>query len=503
MKRTIASLALVALAACSHTDPASRFADAKAAFAAEDYGKAREAVLAALEADAGNRDMLLLLTRADLALGDGEGAGRALGRLSDGGMHGQDWNELSANAALLRGQPQDMERLLGSDQGPVAWRLRGEAALAAGDSVAARTDFARGMAAGADFRLAWDYAHMLIDADDIDGADRALAVLRQTGPDRLDTLLTTGMIAERRAQLAPAVKAYTDAANRFPSRPEPLLALADLADRYGDLKRAADYGAHAAAIAPNDARVTSMVVRIADEQGDWEKVRGILAPREASLDLHGPDALAYADALRHLGRGEAARAILQQALSLSPQNPKIRLMLAQCDIDLGDGAGALRTIRPVADSVLAGKPELDLAIRAAGMAHDASLASYSARRNAPQLDAIGASANRAMTALAQRDWAAALAAFRAIPGIDTDADALKLMAFAASRLGQGPLAIGYADRALALDSANPDMVHMAGVVRLNAGLELDTARSLLHQALERDPTNRLFLADYARTGAAM
>ena len=59
---------------------------------------------------------------------------------------------------------------------------------------------------------------------------------------------------------------------------------------------------------------------------------------------------------------------------------------------------------------------------------------------------------------------------------------------------------GYADRALALDSANPDMLYMAGVVRLDAGRDPDAARSLLHQALERDPTNALFRAAYARSG---
>jgi tetratricopeptide (TPR) repeat protein len=500
MKRTIASFALFALAACGHQDPAARFAEAKAAYAAEDYVHARNAVLAAIDDDAGNRDMLLLLARADLALGDGEGAGRTLARLADGGMRGQDWTELSAQAALLRNQPQDMERILGEDHGPVAWRLRGEAAQAGNDSIAALTDFQRGMAAGADFRLAWDYARFQIDADDIDEAERALAVLRQTGPDRLDTLLTTGVIAEHRAQLDAAEHAYGLAAKRFPARPEPLLALADLADRRGDIKRAAGYAAQAAALVPDNPQVVSMTVRIADEQGDWDKVRGLMAPREASLDLHGPDAIAYADALRHLGHGEAARAILQKALSLSPQNPRVRLMLAQCDLDLGDGVVALQTVRPLADSVLAGTPELDVAIRAAGLAHDASLEAYAARRQSPQLAAINASAAQAMAAMARRDWVDALAAFRAIPGSENDAEVLKLMALAASRLGQGKVAMAYADHALALDPVNPDMLHMAGVVRMNAGLEREPAQSLFRQALERDPTNVLFRADYARAG---
>jgi tetratricopeptide (TPR) repeat protein len=488
------------LAACNRQDPAARFAEAKAAFAAEDYGKARQVVLAAIDADAENRDMLLLLTRADLALGDGEGAGRTLSRLADGGMRGQDWNELSAQAALLRGQPEDMERLLATDDSAVAWRLRGEAALAGNDTVTALADFQRGMDAGADFRLAWDYARFQIDADDLDSAERALAVLRRTGPDRLDTFLTTGVIAEHRGRLDLAERAYVDAARHFPARPEPLLALADLADRQGDVKRAAGYVAQASVLAPDNPQVISMTAGLADEQGDWEKVRRLLAPHEAALDMHGADAIAYADALGHLGHPEAARAILQKALSLSPQNPRIRLMLAQCDLDLGDGAGALHTVRPLADSVLARPPELDVAIRAAAMAHDPAQDGWTARRQSPQLAAINAGADQAMAAMARRDWAGALAAFHAIPGSDKDGETLKLMALAASRLGQGSVAMAYADRALTLDPANPDMLHMAGVVRVNAGVDGDQARSLLRQALERDPTNALFRADYARAG---
>lgn len=500
MKRTLTSLAALALAACTAVNPQARLAEARAAFAGEDYVHARSAVLAALQAEPGNRDMLLLLARADLALGDGEGAGAALARLADGGMRGQDWNELAAEAALLRGQRAEAERLLGADRSAAAWRLRGEAAQAAGDSVAALAAFRRGMAAGADFRLAWDYAHLLIDGDDLDGAERALAVMRQTGPDRLDTWLTTGMIAERRGQELAAQQAYAQAAKRFAARPEPLLALADLADQHGDVRRATGYAAQAAALVPDAPAVVSMVARLADEQGDWAKVRDLLAPHETTLDRHGGDALVYADALQHLGHAEAARAILQQALSASPQNPEVRVRLARCDLDLRDGAGALAVLRPVADSVLAGPAELELAIRVAQMAHDPVAADYAARRNAPQLAAIGAQVASAAAAMDRRDWGPALAAWTAIPGADRDPQTLKLMALAASHLGQGPLAITLADRALALGATDPDMMHMAGLVRLNAGVDLATARTLLQKALERDPTNRLFSADFARTG---
>ena len=115
----------------------------------------------------------------------------------DGANPAQEVTELAAEAALLRGHHgemvHEMERLLGHDQSATAWRLRGEAAMAANDSAAALTDFKRGMGNG-DFRIAADYARFLIDDDNIDEADRALKVLRQSGPDRLDTLMIAGTI---------------------------------------------------------------------------------------------------------------------------------------------------------------------------------------------------------------------------------------------------------------------------------------------------------------------
>ncbi|MGK4495583.1 hypothetical protein ACSLVN_27630, partial [Klebsiella pneumoniae] len=85
-----APLACLAMAACHHADPAASMAQAERAYAAEDYVRARTAVLAALDAGDATRAMLVLLVRADLALGDGDGAQSALSRLSDLGATGPD-----------------------------------------------------------------------------------------------------------------------------------------------------------------------------------------------------------------------------------------------------------------------------------------------------------------------------------------------------------------------------------------------------------------------------
>ena len=500
MKRSCALIALMALAACGQQDRAARFAEARAAFAAQDYAHARSAVLAGLEADHDNRDMLWLLAHADLELGDGEGAAAALKHLSEDGASGQDLTELMARAALLRGQRTEMTTLLGTDHSAVAWRLRGEAALVDQDGATALADFQHGMAAGDDYLLALDYARFLIGDDDIDGAERALGVMRKLAPDRLETRMMTGAIAQARSRYDDAARLYSDAAKRFATRAEPLVALADLADLRGAADITARYAAMAAQLAPDDRQVVSLTLRVAAERNDWAKVRQMLAPREATLDPRTFDGMVYGEALLHLNHAEEARAIFQKALLLSPQNPYARMMLAQCDLAVNDGAGALKTIRPLADSVLAGPRELDLAVRAAAMAHDPALSDYVARRQAPQLAANTAAARQALAASARRDWAGVLAAYRTIPGVDQDAEVLKRMALAASNLGQADPALRDADRALALDPGNPDMLHIAGLVRLNAGRDRATAQTLLKQALERDPANRIFRADLARAG---
>ena len=487
------------LSACGHADPQARFAEAQHAFAAEDYAAARRAVLAALDGAHDDRAMLLLLARADLALGDGEGAGAALARLGTGG---RDLVEMRAEAALLAGHRQDAIDLLHGDGSAVACRLRAEAALADGDTAAALAAFRQGMAAGGnDERLLAGYARLLFDQDDVDGAAKVHAQLQALAPGRLDTALIGATIAQRRGELDRAEAILADAATRFPARAEPLVALADLADQRGQQDRTADLAKKAVALAPSDPAVVALKVRVLAERGDWHGVREALAPREATLDCRSFEGLAYGEAMLRLGHGEAARAIFAKALLLSPQNPYARLMLAESDLALTDGRAALTAIRPLADSVLAGPRELDLAIRAAGLARDPVLASYEARSRSPELKIIGARAAEALAAQQRRDWNAAIAAYRAIPGYDRDPEVLKRMAQAASNLGEAAAAITYADKALELDPRNPDMMHEAGVVRLNAGKDPAVAQSLLHQALERDPANRRYRADYARASS--
>lgn len=499
--RTLLAGGLLLASACSSQDPAASFAKARQEFAAEDYAGARADVLVALEHDSANRDMLTLLARSQLLMGDGDGAQASITRLKEAGGSGPELVRMAAEAALLRDQPEQTLSMLGGDVSPDGWRLRAAAHIAKDEAPAALDAFRKGMAAGQHFELARDYARFLLTAQDYAGAAGAMETVRKLGPARLDALQLAGEFAQAQNRLDEARLAYERVAKAFPARIEPLLALADLADIRGKLDEAETFAARAAAIAPNDSRVARMTVQLASERGDWEKVRTMLAPRESSFDARSLDAMTYGEALLRLGHPEQARAIFAKALLLSAQNPYARLMLSEAQLATGDGATALRTVRPLADSVLAGQRELELAVRAAKAANDHTAAGLETRLRSPQLPELQKLAGAGQAALARRDWPAAIDAYRRIPGFDSDAEVLKRLAFASSQAGRNDDAIAFADRALSREPRNADMLHIAGLARMNAGRDREAAKRLMEQASQLDPANKLFRADLARAVA--
>ncbi|KUR71030.1 hypothetical protein AQZ52_10030 [Novosphingobium fuchskuhlense] len=499
MKRALIIAALLATAACSRPDPAAQSAAARQAYAAEDYAAARTNALSALDADGGNREMLLLLARAQLRLADGDGAQATLSRIEDAGVHTPETVRMKAEAAILRGQPDAALTLLGKDGDPEAWRLRAAAHVAREDSPAALDALRRGMAAGGqNFALAHDYAAFLIAAQDYQGAAAALETLRRIGPGRLDTLMVAGTLAAQTGRLADAKRSFSAAADAYPSRTEPLTALASLADMEGQIDAAVALVARAAKIAPANHEVVDLTVQLASEKGDWETVRKTLMGQESTLDPRSANGMSYAEALLRLGHPEQARAMFAQALLLSPQNPYARLMLAEAQLAVGDAAGALRTAQPLAESVLAGQREVDLALRAAKAANDPAAAGYAARMASAQFKVNAQLASAGQAALTRQDWKAALAAYGRIQGYENDAEVLRRMAAAAVRAGDADAALRHADRALELAPRNADMLHTAALVRLETGRDRETMLRLMKEATRLDPTNRVLRADLAR-----
>ena len=503
MKRALLLAALLMASACSKVDPAEQFAAAQKAFSAENYDAARTSVMAALDAESANRDMLLLLARTQLKLADGDGAQATLVRLEEAGVRSKEIVRMKAEAAILRGQPDTALTLLGQDADPEAWRVRAAAHTALDDAKSALEALRRGLVKGGrNYALVRDYAAFLLAAEDYPGASSAIATLRQLGPKRLDTLMMTGELATQLGRMDEAKRVYSLAAEAYPVRIEPLTALATLAEMQGQLDSAIALVERAAKIVPGNPDVLALRVQFASEKGDWETVRKSLVHVESTLDPRSPNGMSYAEALLRLGHPEQARALFARAHSLSPNNPFIRLMLAEAQLATGDAAAALRTVRVLSDSVLAGERELDLAVRAAQKAGDPAAAGLLARLKAPQLAQLQKLAAEGEAALSRKDWTGALAAYRRIPGHENDAEVLRRMADASAKAGQADAAIAYADKALSLAPRNADMLHTAGLVRLEAGRDREEMLRLIRQASQIDPANRLFRANLARAAAA-
>ena len=503
MKRAALLAALLLVSACSRADQAAQFAAAQKAYAAEDYASARAQVLGALDGDGTNRDMLLLFARTQLKLSDGDGAQATLARLEEAGFTSPELVRMKAEAAILRGQPQAALDLLGRDGTAEGWRVRAAAHNALDNGPAALEALRRGLAVdGRHYALLHDYARFLIAAQDFPAAARTIETMRQIGPDRLDTLMMAGTLAAQQGQLDAAQRSYAAAAERYPVRVEPLTALASLADMRGQLDTALAFVARAAKIAPDHPEVTDLTVLLASEKGDWETVRKTLVSQELTLDPRSANGMSYAEALLRLGHPEHARAMFAKALLLSPQNPYARIMLAESQLAVGDAVSALRTVRPLSDSVLAGERELDLAVRAAKAANDPVAGALLARLHSPALKVNQQLVSLGQAALFRQDWQTALTTFGQIPGHENDPEVLRRMALAASRAGKTDVALGYADRALDLAPRNADMLHTAALVRLEAGRDRDQMLRLMKAASQLDPANRLFRADLARAAAA-
>ncbi|MCC6925653.1 tetratricopeptide repeat protein [Novosphingobium sp.] len=500
MKRSIVLPLLLALAACSD-DPAELIERARGEYAEQDFLAARNDLAAAQRAEPGNRDALVLLARAQLRLADGEGAQASIDQLKALGMKGPELVRMEAEALLCRNQPQQAIDLLGNDNAADAWRIRAAARIKLGDSAGALAAFEAGMAAGGGYLITLDFGQYLLANGDVAGAAVQAQRLARYDADSLASLMLNAEVANRQGRAEAAHQAWARAAKLYPKRIEPLLADARAYDAQGKVEQAAKLVERAAELEPDNPDVFDLQVQLAGEMGEWDKVRTMLAPKEGELSPISAKGLSYAEALLRLGHPEQARAWFERAMLLSPNNPYSRLMAAEAQLATGDAAAAYRTIKPLADSLLAGPRELELAERAAREAGDPAAPALKARLQSAQLKQNQTLNQQGHAALARNDWNAAIAAFSQLAQQGEDAEVFKRLAFALSNVGRHDEAIGYADRALKLDPENPDMLHIAGLTRLNAGRDRPTVLRLLKAAADKDPNSVQFRGDLARAQA--
>lgn len=493
-------MALALLSGCGKS-PDELLGSARKDFAAENYQQARLDLVAALQERPGDRDMLMLLAQTHLRLGDADGAEGVLGRIDALGAAPVP-GRMRAEIALLRGDARQALALVGGDGSADAWRIRAEAQLASGDGEAARKAYERGMAGAGDARLAASYGRYLLEAGELGRAGEVLAVLRRIAPGSYEALVMAGDIAAAEGRDRDALAAYRKAVDAFPDRVAPLLALANQYDAAGDLEQATKLVDQASEIAPDDPAVEQLAVQLLSEKGEWEKIRQALQGRESRLEAGSALSMTYAEALLRLGHAEQARVLFTRAVLVEPGNPYARLMLGEAQLATGDAVDAWETLAPLAAGTLARPEVLERALEAAKAVDAPEAATLRARLQPQRIKATMALAGRGDAALARRDWAGAAQVYAQLLGQGEDAEILKRLALARSRLGDGAGAIGYADRAVAAAPEDADCLRMAGNVRLAAGRDLAGAVRLLEAAAAAAPRDKAILKDLEKAKAA-
>jgi tetratricopeptide (TPR) repeat protein len=273
-------------------------------------------------------------------------------------------------------------------------------------------------------------------------------------------------------------------------------------DLLGRLDEAARLGEAARKVQPDDRAVIDLQLSVYSQQGQWDKIRLMLQRRELSLNPASAAGLTYAEALLRLDHPEHARAILSKALIIEPGNRYARMMLGEAQLATGDARSALTTLRPLVEGVFVYPREFELAERAAVAAGDPLSAVLSARRKSGELSRRSTLIEQGLAATARSNWPSALAAWQQLQSLGEDAELLRRIADCASLTGAHALAITSADKAAALKPGDAELLHLAGAVRLAAGLDPVRARTLLEAAVELAPANPQFRADLARARGA-
>jgi tetratricopeptide (TPR) repeat protein len=504
--KALASLILIvsafaSLSACSGREPASLDA-ANAAIASQDYEAARYKVLKSLENNPKNSDALQMLARAEIALGNADAADRAISRFVAAGGEGGVLNRLKAGALLVRGNPKAAITLIVNDFDTDAWRLRAEAHIAMGEKGAAAHVFEQGMSAGDDLPLAVAYARFALEGGDLPLVDRILSRMQVFANNSYNTLVLAGDLASVRGDTGAAIAAYRRTIAAYPSRIDPMLALAEI---YGSLGKSGEAMAlvdKAGKVKPSDPRIENLRVRLLAQQGDWEKIRLALQGREGGLDPASPLGLAYGEALLRLGQAEQARVLFSRAALLDPANPYCRAMLGEALLATGDASGAWKTLEPLSASQLAPAALLVVAEKAARASGDPKAEALRARLDPQRIRVAMDLVEKGQAALDRQNWSEAHSIYGRLLTGGEDAEVLGRLAWASAGLGRSREAIAYADRALAQDADNPAYMHSAALVRLELGVDLATARRLLEAAADADPRNADIARDLQKAKAA-
>jgi predicted Zn-dependent protease len=356
--------AALMLAGCG-ASPEERLDRAEKAYAAHDYSAARIDLGSIVQEAPENARALELLTRTHIALFDPVSANAMLERLGKLGALPKDAPILKGNVDLMLGRYDDALAAVANDASAEGYRVRALAHVGKGETDKAAQMFAAGdNAPGSRGRLLADFANFQLEAGNAAEARRLADLAARENPRPLNSYLVSGDLLASNNELAKALAVFDAGLKDYPESRAALLGKLNVLGALGRIDELRPLVAKSLSASPDDPELVFLDARIDALDGKWQKVRQKLQARESGLEQQPQANALYSRALLELGQGEQARVRLSSQLLREPGNREVRLLLGETRLRLGDAAGAVETLQPLARLPDATSEELGLLARA-------------------------------------------------------------------------------------------------------------------------------------------
>ncbi len=385
-------LALALLAACSGR-MGTAYERGVAAFDDGDVRTARVEFLNALQANSGDKAARVMQARVHLALGDGVAAESEIARARQSGVPARAVAHLLAHAELLQGDARAAlaeAAAAAPEHEAYAARIRGRAHMALGENGEAQAALNRALVlAPGDSNVWTDVARFRRANGDVAGALEAVDRAVAARPRNAEALVLRGELSRGQYGLAAALPWFDRALEVDPGN---VIALLERAITYGDIGRMGDMLADAREVHrltgghPTAYYLQSMLAARARNfnlaKSLWTRTRGAFDDTPAGRLL-----LSAIDF--ETGNEEQASRRLALLVADQPGNRRARRLLAAARWRMGDAAGTVEALRPLADLPDADSYTLSLIGRALARQGDGLAASlYLARASRPQPGAL-------------------------------------------------------------------------------------------------------------------
>lgn len=479
-----------ALSACS-PDPDTSFANAREAFASNDFRSARVSLISGLRERPENHEMRLLLAKAQLALGDGEGASATLEKLPSDMARTPEVALVAGEAEILRGRFDPAIKLVDGMETSAADRIRALAFIGLEKAEDAAEAFAEGAARDKqDAGLLASYARFTLLQGDADRADTLVGRALRLNPRQVEAHLVRAQIHETRNEMPAALADYERALELHPRNYDGRIGKASVLVTLGRLEEAGPIVGELSQEGPDDVAVALLRARIAGKERDWAEVRAILQPLEAELREDRAAPGLYGEALIELKQPALALGILEPELKRQAGSRALRVLVARARMLSKDAAGALAMIRPLASRPDATPEELKIAAQAAKASGSDSAAGFEKRIDRPSPEWIGGELAKADRALRNSQWRDAESHYEIILSRTGEDNAMVLnnLAFAKQKLGQDKAALDLALKAAKLEPGNASILDTAGMLLVQSGSKARGVE-MLRRAAKIDPDN--------------